>query len=81
MNYQKEQDFLWESMEFFNEQPTPEIFSIDSKFTALPNKIETLERTSIEDALIVYEGNRSKAAKSLGIGRTYFIAKIKKYKL
>ena len=47
----------------------------------LPNKIETLERTSIEDALIVYEGNRSKAAKSLGIGRTNLIAKIKKYKL
>jgi len=81
MNYQKEQDFLWESMEFFNEQSGSEIFSIDSKFTALPNKIEILERTSIEDALIVYEGNRSKAAKHLGIGRTNLIAKIKKYKL
>lgn len=72
MNYKEEQDLLWESLDFFNDMVSK---------TPLPDQIEALERNNLEDALLEFDGNRSKAAKSLGIGRTNLIAKIKKYKL
>ena len=72
MNYKEEQDLLWESLDFFDDMVGK---------TPLPDQVEALERNNLEDALIEFNGNRSKAAESLGIGRTNLIAKIRKYKL
>lgn len=72
MKSDNEQQFLWESLSIFDE--------FESK-TPLPEQIEHLERTSITDALHEHKGNRSKAAASLGIGRTNLIAKLKKYQI
>ena len=36
---------------------------------------------ALESALEKYEGNRTKAAEELGIGRTNLIAKIRKYNI
>jgi len=47
--------------------------------TALPDEVEMLERDRISDALAKSEGNQTKAAKLLKIGRTNLIAKMKKY--
>ena len=47
--------------------------------TALPDEVEMLERDRISNALAKTEGNQSKAAKLLKIGRTNLIAKMKKY--
>lgn len=47
--------------------------------TALPDEVEMLERDRISDALSKAEGNQTKAAKLLKIGRTNLIAKMKKY--
>tara|TARA_B100001287_G_scaffold273715_1_gene277694 strand:- start:17163 stop:17453 length:291 start_codon:yes stop_codon:yes gene_type:complete len=68
-----EQDMLWEALSIFdNYQTSP---------TTLPNEIETIEIDRIKSALSAFEGNKTRAAKSLGIGRTNLIAKIKKYDL
>ena len=47
--------------------------------TPLPVDVEMLERERISDALARTQGNQTKAAKILGIGRTNLIAKMKKY--
>ena len=47
--------------------------------TALPDEVEMLERERISNALAKVEGNQTKAAKLLKIGRTNLIAKMKKY--
>lgn len=47
--------------------------------TALPDEVEMLERQKISNALAKTEGNQTKAAKLLKIGRTNLIAKMKKY--
>jgi DNA-binding NtrC family response regulator len=49
--------------------------------TPLPQKVENLEIESIETALNKFDGNQTKAADMLGIGRTCLIAKMKKYGL
>ena len=67
-----EQEFLWRSLDHFDKE-------IDK--APLPIEVERLEVDRIVTSLSDYKGNRSKAAKSLGIGRTNLIAKIKKYKL
>ncbi|MCO4746232.1 MAG: sigma 54-interacting transcriptional regulator [Proteobacteria bacterium] len=41
--------------------------------------LEIVERRAIERALIVFAGNRSQAAKALGLGRTTLYSKIKQY--
>lgn len=66
----EEQDFLWHSLDYFNDYTDP---------TSLPNQIEQLECDRILDALDRHNGNKSRAAQELGIGRTNLIAKIKKY--
>lgn len=47
--------------------------------TSLHTEVEMLERERISDALARTEGNQSRAAKLLKIGRTNLIAKMKKY--
>ena len=46
---------------------------------ALPDEVEMLERDRISDALATAQGNQTRAAKLLKIGRTNLIAKMKKY--
>ena len=70
----QEQEALWEvcnDLEKFYEERQYE--------TALPDEVEMLERDRISNALAKTEGNQSKAAKLLKIGRTNLIAKMKKY--
>ena len=67
-----EQDMLWEALSIFVNYQTS---------TTLPSEIETIEIERIKSALFAFEGNKTRAAKSLGIGRTNLIAKIKKYDL
>ena len=47
----------------------------------LPEEIAVLENKRITNALEHNEGNRTKTADQLGIGRTNLIAKLKKYDL
>ena len=47
----------------------------------LPEEIAVLEKKRITNALEHNEGNRTKTADQLGIGRTNLIAKLKKYDL
>jgi transcriptional regulator with PAS, ATPase and Fis domain len=56
-------------------------FDTFAKDIALPDELESIERERITHALELAEGNRSKAAAALGIGRTLLIHKIKKYDL
>jgi transcriptional regulator with PAS, ATPase and Fis domain len=68
-----EQDYLWEALKLFDDR-------VDEP-KALHVEVAELEKNSILGALAMHEGNRSKAAKELGMGRTNLIAKIKKYDL
>ncbi len=47
----------------------------------LNEQLETLELNCIETALQAHNGNRTKAAQLLNIGRTCLLAKMKKFKL
>ena len=70
----EEQDALWKicgELAEFHEELEYE--------TALPVEVEMLERDRISNALAKTEGNQTKAAKLLKIGRTNLIAKMKKY--
>ena len=72
--YRQEQEALWKicgELAEYHEQLKFE--------TALPDEVEMLERDRISNALAKTEGNQSKAAKLLKIGRTNLIAKMKKY--
>lgn len=67
-----EQDYIWEQLEFFD-KPHKEV--------GLPEEVAHIEKTRISEALEQFADNRTHAAKSLGIGRTLLIHKIKKYEL
>ena len=70
----QEQEALWKICEELAEYHEELQFE-----TALPDEVEMLERDRISDALAKSEGNQTKAAKLLKIGRTNLIAKMKKY--
>ena len=73
MDYKTEQDALWQSLdEAF--PAVPVVYKTD-----LNEQMETLERDCIENALQAVDGNQTKAANMLSIGRTCLIAKMKKY--
>tara|TARA_R110001599_G_scaffold29884_1_gene101395 strand:- start:294 stop:539 length:246 start_codon:yes stop_codon:yes gene_type:complete len=67
----KEQEYFYN---MFNEMWPPALEPIDLK-----TEVEKYEIDSITDALMKFEGNQTKAAKALSIGRTCLIAKMKKY--
>jgi|SRR6056300_440113 transcriptional regulator with PAS, ATPase and Fis domain len=69
-----EQDALWEIC-----GQLAEISSTRINETSLHTEVEMLERERISEALARTEGNQSRAAKLLKIGRTNLIAKMKKY--
>ena len=49
--------------------------------TNLLADLSKIEKDRIQSALVHYNGNRTRAAKELGIGRTLLLHKIKKYDL
>ena len=69
-----EQDALWDALD--DAFPINEINN-----TNLMDEVADLERNRISNALSVYGGNQTKAARSLKLGRVTFIAKAKKYEL
>ncbi|OUU16026.1 MAG: hypothetical protein CBC05_09195 [Crocinitomicaceae bacterium TMED45] len=70
--WQDEQDALWEVWD--------EIETDVNVVRTLPEEISLIELRAIYQALHNNDGNRTKAAAELGIGRTNLIAKIRKYK-
>lgn len=70
----QEQEALWEVC-----NDLEKLYEERQYETALPDEVEMLERDRISNALAKTEGNQSKAAKLLKIGRTNLIAKMKKY--
>lgn len=73
VSYREEQDALWEAID--------EIGQEICVIRTLPEEVSLIELKAIHTALHNHNGNRTKAAEELGIGRTNLIAKIKKYKL
>ena len=71
-----EQDYIWE---LFNDMWPSD--NCSKYFEPLPVEVEKLEQSRIIKALENHEGNRTKTASELGIGRTCLIAKLKKYQL
>lgn len=69
-----EQDSVWDLMVSHFEDVLP-------LETNLAQEVNDLEKSRITLALDQNSGNRTKAAKMLGIGRTLLIHKIKKYNL
>lgn len=69
-----EQDSIWDLMVSHFEDVSP-------LETNLAQEVIDLEKSRITLALDHNSGNRTKAAKMLGIGRTLLIHKIKKYDL
>ena len=76
-NEQSEQDALWNCLVETFPQATPE----QMHKTDLKKDLENIEQDSIRTALEVSNGNRTKAANMLSLGRTCLIAKMKKYEL
>jgi len=73
---QKEQTHFFQEIDQFFE------IQYNNKPNAnLPQILENIEIEHITEALERYAGNRTKAANSLGIGRTNLIKKLKKYEL
>ena len=71
--YKNEQDGLWEAL--------GEAFPETNLQTNLNNEVAQLEIERISEALREHDGNQTKAAKALDLGRVTFIAKEKKYEL
>jgi|TARA_R110000803_G_scaffold33291_5_gene72949 transcriptional regulator with PAS, ATPase and Fis domain len=71
--YKNEQDGLWEAL--------GEAFPETNLQTNLNNEVAQLEIERISEALREHDGNQTKAAKALDLGRVTFIAKAKKYEL
>ena len=75
MDYKTEQDLIWQSLD--DAFPAvPVVYKTD-----LNEELSKLERDCIENALEAVEGNQTKAADMLSIGRTCLIAKMKKYEI
>ena len=75
MDYKTEQDAIWQSLdEAF--PAVPIVYKTD-----LNEELAKLERGCIENALDAVDGNQTKAAGMLNIGRTCLIAKMKKYEI
>lgn len=76
-NNMTEQDALWNCMvETFPNTIPEQLYKTDLK-----KDLENIEQDSIKNALEVNNGNRTKAADMLSLGRTCLIAKMKKYEL
>ncbi len=70
-------DGMWDLLE----EVFPTGGSEDLHKTDLAKDVAKLEIESIQSALGACEGNQTKTAKMLGLGRTNLIAKLKKYNI
>lgn len=70
---QREQDALFEALDEM-------AWNVEVKIP-LASEVEMLEKERITAALSLHNGNRTKTADHLGIGRTLLIHKLKKYNL
>lgn len=70
---QREQDALFEALDEM-------AWNVEVKIP-LASEVEMLEKDRITAALDLHNGNRTKTADHLGIGRTLLIHKLKKYNL
>ena len=71
---EEEQNGLWNALD--------EAFPSDIKLQInLNDEVTELEINRISEALREHDGNQTKAAKALDLGRVTFIAKAKKYEL
>jgi len=70
---QREQDALFEALDEM-------AWNVKVKIP-LASEVEMLEKERITAALSLHNGNRTKTADHLGIGRTLLIHKLKKYNL
>ena len=79
MNTLEEQNYFYK---MFDEmwETSGEVMPEESQYS-LSKELENIERERIINALKFANGNQTKAAQSLDIGRTALIAKMKKYKL
>tara|TARA_Y200000002_G_C22110500_1_gene426571 strand:+ start:71 stop:295 length:225 start_codon:yes stop_codon:yes gene_type:complete len=68
----EEQDFLFDTI--------GEHFDTFEEVT-LPQELAKIERTTISEKLVEFNGNRTRTANALGIGRTNLVKKLKKYSL
>ena len=75
MDYKTEQDLLWDILD----DAFPAVRIVYK--TDLNEELAKLERGCIENALNAVDGNQTKAAGMLNIGRTCLIAKMKKYEI
>ena len=76
MNTLKEQDYFYKMFDEMWGECMPEVDQY-----SLSRELESIERERIINALKFANGNQTKAAQSLDIGRTCLIAKMKKYNL
>ncbi|MDB4378575.1 hypothetical protein N9Z41_02265 [bacterium] len=67
-----EQDAIWDMLDFFNNEV---------EYLGLADEVARIEESRIREALVACGQNRTHAAKSLGIGRTLLLHKIKKYEI
>ena len=70
---QREQDALFEALDEM-------AWNVEVRIP-LASEVEMLEKERITAALSLHNGNRTKTADHLGIGRTLLIHKLKKYNL
>ena len=70
-----EQDYIWSMVDDMFGAPG------DNVRETLPQEVQTLEVKRIQVSLEQNQGNRTKTAEELGIGRTNLIAKLRKYNL
>lgn len=76
-NGMSEQDALWNCLvDTFPLTSSEQVYKTDLK-----KDLEDIEQDSIRNALEASNGNRTKAANMLSLGRTCLIAKMKKYEL
>lgn len=74
--YRQEQEFFYEEFDKIWPKGGPERTPID-----LNQQLYEIEKEHIKEVLDASEGNRTKAAKLLNIGRTCLIAKMRKFEL
>lgn len=67
-----EQDAIWDMLDYFDNEVA---------YLGLADEVARMEESRIREALLSCGHNRTHAAKSLGIGRTLLLHKIKKYEI
>ena len=70
-----EQDYIWSMFDDMFGAPG------DNVRETHPQEVQTLQVKRIQVSLEQNQGNRTKTAEELGIGRTNLIAKLRKYNL